>query len=146
MSDFVPDEFLTLSDAVDYAGRRLFQPDWTGREIRQLRRPPPKRTLRRLERAIGELRNLMASKHVQPIALANNGERFQGLSAPCRFAHRMAAFGHKRTFIITPQPRVRGLVAAGTRSSMNLMSSLSSRAKLIHSWTDSDSQTAVTKY
>ncbi len=77
MSDFVPDEFLTLSDAVDYAGRRLFQPDWTGREIRQLRRPPPKRTLRRLERAIGELRNLMASKHVQPIALANNGERFQ---------------------------------------------------------------------
>ncbi len=77
MSEFVPDEFLTLSDAVDYAGHCLFKPDWTEREIRQLRRSPPKRMLRRLEIAIGKLRNLMASEHVQPIALANNGERFR---------------------------------------------------------------------
>ncbi len=76
MTDFVSPGYVTLKEAVDLTGRHLFDTAWTGKEIRQLRFPAPKRSLRRLESAVHELRSLLAGGKVSAIALAKNGQTF----------------------------------------------------------------------
>jgi hypothetical protein len=76
MAEFVPSGFVTLRDAVDLTGRHLLGPAWTGNEIRQLRFPAPKRSLRRLESAVHELRSLLGSDMVSAIAVFENGQTF----------------------------------------------------------------------
>jgi hypothetical protein len=75
-TDYVPPGFLSLKDAVDLTGRRLFNSAWTGKEIRQLPQPPPKRPLRRLEDAVHELRGLLANDKVPAVAVAESGQKF----------------------------------------------------------------------
>ena len=76
-TDYTPPGFLTLKGAVDLTGSRFFGSTWTGKEIRQLRRAPPQRLLRRLEDAVHKLRDLLASSKIPAIELAENGQQFR---------------------------------------------------------------------
>ena len=73
---FIPSGYLALSEAVNVVGRTLFPVEWSGKEISQLRRPPPGKTLQRVEEAIAILRNLLATDEVPAKALAEDGEWF----------------------------------------------------------------------
>jgi len=77
VGDFVPPGFIALRDAVDLAGRSLFGAEWSGKEVRKLRSPPPKRQIRRLEDAVALLRGHLSTGKVQARALAEDGTVFE---------------------------------------------------------------------
>ena len=88
-SGFIPSGYSALSEAVNVIARALFPVEWSGKEISQLRRPPPGKTLQRVEEAIAILRNLLATDEVPAKALAEDGEWF--LAPDTLFAWRTRA-------------------------------------------------------
>jgi hypothetical protein len=91
-TNFIPPGLLTLKSAVDLTGQHCFGFAWTGREIRQLRDPPPKRPSQRLESAVNQLRGLLALERVSAIAIAENGKQFSVPAALWRSEDGRRAF------------------------------------------------------